>query len=81
RSSPRIISAMAEPFDIGGLKLSVTASVGIAVTSAPHTQPDEVLKSADEALYGVKAAGRNGYAVNMVGAERVLRVRTVGKVG
>jgi diguanylate cyclase (GGDEF)-like protein len=77
----RIISAMAEPFDIGGLKLSVTASVGIAVTSAPHTQPDEVLKSADEALYGVKAAGRNGYAVNMVGAERVLRVRTVGKVG
>jgi diguanylate cyclase (GGDEF)-like protein len=77
----RIISAMAEPFDIGGLKLSVTASVGIAVTSAPHTQPDEVLKSADEALYGVKAAGRNGYAVNMVGAERVLRVRTAGKVG
>lgn len=77
----RIISAMAQPFDIGGLKLSVTASVGIAVTSAPHTQPDEVLKSADEALYGVKAAGRNGYAVNMVGAERVLRVRTVGKVG
>jgi diguanylate cyclase (GGDEF)-like protein len=77
----RIISAMAQPFDIGGLKLSVTASVGIAVTSAPHTQPDEVLKSADEALYGVKAAGRNGYAVNMVGAERVLRVRTAGKVG
>jgi diguanylate cyclase (GGDEF)-like protein len=77
----RIINAMAEPFDIGGLKLSVTASVGIAVTGALHTQPDEVLKSADEALYGVKAAGRNGYAVNMVGAERVLRVRTAGKVG
>jgi diguanylate cyclase (GGDEF)-like protein len=77
----RIINAMVEPFDIGGLKLAVTASVGIAVTGALHTQPDEVLKSADEALYGVKAAGRNGFAVNQVGAERVLRVRAAGKAG
>jgi translation initiation factor 2B subunit (eIF-2B alpha/beta/delta family) len=32
------------------------------------------MRAADQALYGVKAAGRNGYAVNPVGAERVVRV-------
>jgi len=33
------------------------------------------MRAADLALYGVKAAGRNGFVVNRVGAERLLRVR------
>jgi diguanylate cyclase (GGDEF)-like protein len=70
----RLVSAMAAPFVIQGRTLRVTASVGIAVTRQ-HTSLEGIMQSADYALYGVKAAGRNGYAVNVVGAEKLACVR------
>jgi diguanylate cyclase (GGDEF)-like protein len=71
----KIIEAMRPPFVAGGQQLKVTTSVGIALTVGQPVEPDAVMRAADQALYGVKAAGRNGYAINFVGAERVLRVR------
>ena len=50
-------------------------SIGIAIASGAPTSVEEIMRAADQALYGVKAAGRNGYAINPVGAERVVRVR------
>lgn len=73
----RILAAMAEPFDAGGVKLRVTASVGIAITRH-HTSAEAIMQSADYALYGVKSAGRNGYAVTAVGAARLARVHADG---
>jgi diguanylate cyclase (GGDEF)-like protein len=73
----RILAAMAEPFSGGDVKLRVTASVGIAITRH-HTSAEAIMQSADYALYGVKAAGRNGYAVNAVGAERLASVHANG---
>jgi len=73
----RILAAMAEPFDAGGVKLHVTTSVGIAITRH-HTSAEAIMQSADYALYGVKAAGRNGYAVTAVGAARLARVHADG---
>lgn len=71
----KILEAMREPFLGGAARRTVTASIGIALTSNPAVTVDEVMRAADQALYGVKAAGRNGFAVNQVGAERVLRAR------
>ncbi|WP_228896373.1 diguanylate cyclase domain-containing protein [Pseudoduganella aquatica] len=71
----KIIEAMRAPFAAGGQLLAVSASVGIALTTELPVAADLVMRAADQALYGVKAAGRKGYAVNYVGAERVLRVR------
>jgi diguanylate cyclase (GGDEF)-like protein len=71
----KIIAAMQPPFDLGGVQREVHASIGIAVTGQTVSTAEEVMRAADQALYGVKAAGRNGYAVNPVGAERVVRVR------
>lgn len=71
----KIVDAMRPPFAVGGQQLTVTTSVGIALTTGHPVSADEVMRAADQALYGVKAAGRNGFAVNNVGAERVLRVR------
>ncbi|NIF17403.1 GGDEF domain-containing protein [Pantoea sp. Cy-639] len=39
--------------------VSVTISIGVAERQADHRNPDEVLKSADQALYSAKGAGRN----------------------
>ncbi|OFA04266.1 diguanylate cyclase domain-containing protein [Duganella sp. HH101] len=71
----KIVDAMREPFLGGGAQRVVTASIGIALTTSPAVTVDEIMRAADQALYGVKAAGRNGFAVNHVGAERVLRAR------
>lgn len=71
----KILEAMSEPFQVGERQLSITTSIGIALTTAMPAGADEVMRAADQALYGVKAAGRNGFAVNYTGAERVLRVR------
>ncbi|MEH6434764.1 sensor domain-containing diguanylate cyclase [Massilia sp. DD77] len=71
---PKILAAMAQPFDIGGRLLRVTASVGLAVATQ-HTGMEALMHAADQALYGVKAAGRNGYAVNLVGAGKLNTVR------
>lgn len=39
--------------------VSVTISIGVAERLIDHRNPEAVLKSADEALYSAKAAGRN----------------------
>ncbi len=70
----KILAAMMQPFQAGEATLRVTASIGIAIAGVP-TSPESIMQSADHALYGVKAAGRNGYAVNVVGAEKLASVR------
>lgn len=42
-----------------GSAVSVTISIGVAERQAAHRTPDDVLKSADQALYSAKGAGRN----------------------
>src|SRR5476651_2449728 len=43
----------------GASSVSVTVSIGVAERQAEQRTPEEVLKSADEALYAAKGAGRN----------------------
>lgn len=43
----------------GSATVSVTISIGVAERLIDHRNPEAVLKSADEALYSAKAAGRN----------------------
>jgi diguanylate cyclase (GGDEF)-like protein len=47
--------ARATPSD----KISVTASIGVAAPGQGNRSPEEVVNSADKALYRAKAAGRN----------------------
>ncbi len=71
----KIVAAMQAPFNVNGKPLTVTASIGIALTTELPANVEKVMLAADQALYCVKAAGRNGFAVNTVGAERILAVR------
>ena len=53
-----------EPFDASkpAEPLTVTISLGVAMTQDPASHPDDLLRNADRALYDAKRAGRNRVA-------------------
>lgn len=58
----KLVAALQEPIPLpGGVGAHIGASIGIALV-APGAQadPEDVLKRADQAMYRVKQAGRNG---------------------
>src|SRR5690606_23829330 len=55
----RLRDALAEPFTIAGMHLTMSASIGIAVATEEHRRPEDVLRDADAAMYGAKDAGRD----------------------
>jgi diguanylate cyclase (GGDEF)-like protein len=57
----RIGEAVRAPYDLAGHVIIVDTSIGIAVAPGDGTEPDELLKGADMALYGAKADGRGTY--------------------
>ncbi|MGO8914061.1 MAG: PAS-domain containing protein [Bradyrhizobium sp.] len=59
----RIINAISQPFDLSGHEASVGTSIGIALAPESGVEPEELLKSADLALYNVKGSGRNDFRV------------------
>jgi diguanylate cyclase (GGDEF)-like protein/PAS domain S-box-containing protein len=57
----RILEIVRKPVDLAGTKVSVGTSIGIALAPADGSDPEELLKKADLALYRTKSEGRNGY--------------------
>jgi diguanylate cyclase (GGDEF)-like protein/PAS domain S-box-containing protein len=57
----KIIQSISEPFDILGNQFVIGASVGIAMAPTDGTEPDQLLRNSDMALYRAKAAGRGTY--------------------
>lgn len=57
----RIRSAVAVPLDIDGVTLSVVPSIGISVFPEDGTDPEQLLKHADIALYTAKDRGRGNH--------------------
>jgi len=49
----------AEPFEVGGREIRITASVGVSAIAVGTDTPESVLKRADQALYAAKREGRN----------------------
>jgi diguanylate cyclase (GGDEF)-like protein len=48
-----------QPFDLDGYSHSITCSIGVAPFHENNTDPDDILKQADAAMYHAKAVGRN----------------------
>ena len=59
----RVVRAIGQPITKHGLDLTVTASVGVVVTSDPTTGSGELLEDADIAMYRAKEAGKNCFRV------------------
>jgi diguanylate cyclase (GGDEF)-like protein len=54
--------------DVEGHSIAVTVSIGGAMSNGQTA--DELIKSADEALYQAKAQGRNRVMMSSIGVER-----------
>ncbi|MGK2962444.1 MAG: putative bifunctional diguanylate cyclase/phosphodiesterase [Gemmatimonadaceae bacterium] len=61
RVAERIEEALSFPINLGGAEVTTSASMGIVTSSMSHDQPEQVLRSADMAMYRAKAAGRARY--------------------
>ena len=57
----RIRDAIREPFDLDGHQVTVDISIGISMAPNDATKLDELMKTADMALYEAKNAGRGTY--------------------
>ncbi len=79
----RLLHAVQQPFDIGGQRLLVGVSIGIAVYPAGGETPDQLLRNADTALYRAKESGRNAFrlfepSMEVRQIERALMERDLG---
>ncbi|CAI7980693.1 GGDEF domain-containing protein [Frankia sp. Hr75.2] len=60
----RVLTALAEPITLSGDEVTVTASVGVAVSGTELLDPDRLLNASDIAMYAAKRAGPGRYAVH-----------------
>ena len=58
----RLVHDLAVPFEVDDHQVLVGASVGVALSKDDGSDPDELLKKADLALYDAKAAGRGTHS-------------------
>jgi diguanylate cyclase (GGDEF)-like protein len=61
RIAQRIEEALSFPINLAGADVTTSASMGIVTSSMLHDQPEQLLRSADMAMYRAKAAGRARY--------------------
>jgi len=54
----RIQAALNAPFSIGGREVFTSASIGIAFARAQYSNPDEIMRDADTAMYHAKSRGK-----------------------
>jgi PAS domain S-box-containing protein len=58
RFAEYVQSQLAAPFVVDRREIVISASIGIAESSSPHTQAEDILRDADIAMYRAKGRGR-----------------------
>ena len=61
RIAREILDNLAAPFKLGQEMVHISASIGIALYPDDATDPEILLKQADQAMYSAKQQGRNRY--------------------
>jgi diguanylate cyclase (GGDEF)-like protein/PAS domain S-box-containing protein len=77
----RTLQAISRPMVLQKHRLAVGASIGIATADTATKDPNELLKSADLALYGAKSAGRNTFRVYEPSMDMILEDRRRVEMG
>ncbi|WP_114417994.1 diguanylate cyclase domain-containing protein [Marinospirillum perlucidum] len=57
----RLLQAAAEPLNLNGQKVQISASIGVTLYPQDHGTTDELIRHADLAMYTAKQAGKNCY--------------------
>jgi diguanylate cyclase (GGDEF)-like protein len=73
----KVLACCAEPFEIDGRELHVTASIGVSIYPEDGADGETLLKNSDTAMYRAKDKGRGTYQfyapqMNAQGAERLM---------
>jgi diguanylate cyclase (GGDEF)-like protein len=71
----RIRMALCEPFDLGDHQVVTGTSIGIAIAPRDGMGSDEILKSADLALYSAKSGGRGSFRFFEPELDELMRAR------
>ena len=74
----RVRDAIREPFDLDGHQVTVDISIGISIAPNDATELDELMKTADIALYEAKNTGRGTY--RFYEPEMNVRIQARGKL-
>ena len=75
RIAEKLVTRMSQPFEVEGLRLHISCSLGIARSDFECPSIDALMRSADIAMYQAKKAGRNRFAWFDQSMERELQVR------
>jgi diguanylate cyclase (GGDEF)-like protein/PAS domain S-box-containing protein len=59
----RLMDALRRPFLVADTELMTSASIGITFSALGYTNPEDVLRDADTAMYKAKSAGKARYAL------------------
>ncbi|MGP0020973.1 MAG: putative bifunctional diguanylate cyclase/phosphodiesterase [Candidatus Sulfotelmatobacter sp.] len=76
RVARSIQNAVAEPFQVESREVRVAVSIGIALSTAAHERPEDVLKDADVAMRRAKALGGSRCEV----FDEAMHTRAVGRL-
>ncbi|MEP9385930.1 EAL domain-containing protein [Mesorhizobium sp. KR9-304] len=69
----RLLGEIGKPFSLLGNQVFVGASIGVAISSGPDTDPDDLLRKADIALYEAKKAGGGRHQIFASDMDDLLR--------
>lgn len=69
RLATRVLNAVREPHNVLGHKVTIGASIGIALAPTHGGNADEILRNADLALYVAKTTDNGGYAFFQPGGD------------
>jgi diguanylate cyclase (GGDEF)-like protein/PAS domain S-box-containing protein len=61
----KMVTRLAEEFDLDGNRASVKASIGISMFPDDADDAAELIRLADRAMYGVKGSGKNNFGFHM----------------
>ncbi|CAG1001489.1 putative signaling protein [Rhodocyclaceae bacterium] len=73
----RVLGCVARPFRVDGVELGVSASIGVTLFPLDDSDPDTLLRHADQAMYQAKQLGRNRYHLFDMEADSNLQNRNL----
>ncbi len=59
----RLLDEISLPYMVKGEKVTISASIGIAVSTPEKNQPDDLIHDADNAMYRAKSIGKSNFQV------------------
>jgi len=70
----RILERISEPYQINGVEINISASIGVSMSYPRGDQPEDLLREADQAMYQAKSGGKSKICVHIHDRESISRM-------